>query len=80
MKGNVVFSTFTKHQPSKEFIVNKRDHETENILYSISENRILGQFMNVSKWGSACVELYYFNMMAQRTKYKIYYKDITLIP
>lgn len=40
---------------------------------------ILGDGMNVEKWGPTCVWLYTFDMLDNRSKGKIKYSDVTIL-
>ena len=44
--------------------------------YSIWENKICGEGMNVDKLGGACVWLFSYDMMDTRTTYKMKFEDM----
>jgi len=52
---------------------------TDEINYSITENRGFGKAMNVQKFGPTCVTLYTFDMLGKKTIGKIKYEDITIV-
>ena len=47
--------------------------------YSIREDKLFGQGMNVNKFGPTCVTLYTFDMLGRRISGKIKYSDIKLV-
>ena len=47
--------------------------------YSVNEDSLFGQGMNVNKFGPTCLTLYTFDMLGRRVSGKIKYSDITLI-
>ena len=47
--------------------------------YSIREDKLFGQGMNVTKFGPTCVTLYTFDMFNRRISGKIKYSDIKFV-
>ena len=47
--------------------------------YSVREERLFGQGMNVNKFGPTCLTLYTFDMLGRRISGKIKYSDIKFV-
>jgi hypothetical protein len=57
----------------KEYYINKLEYGTteKSIVWSISEKRMFGSSMNVGKITNKYISLYTYDMMNNRTNYKI---------
>ena len=61
-----------------EYILNKYVYNSGDIMYSIYERRI-GRSMNVGKVTSRYISLYTYDMMSQRTSFKLPVSDIMVL-
>ncbi len=61
-----------------EFGINKYVYGSGDILYSIHERRI-GRSMNVDKVTSRYISLYTYDMMNQRTNFKLPVSDVMVL-
>jgi hypothetical protein len=57
----------------KEYYINKLEYGTteKSIMYSISEKRLFGSSMNIDKITVRYISLFSYDMMSQRSNYKI---------
>lgn len=56
----------------KEYYINKIEYGTnKDVMYSVSEKRIFGSSMNVDKITNKYISLFSYDMMGNRTTYKM---------
>ena len=47
--------------------------------YSVWTNKVFGEGMNIEKFGGACAWLFTYDMMKNRTTYKLKFEDMEVI-
>lgn len=62
----------------KEYYINKIEYGTteKKIMYSVSEKRIFGSSMNVDKITTRYISLFSYDMMSNKTSYKMAVEEL----
>jgi len=63
----------------KPFKINVSDYKGGHIIISVNEDTFIGRGMNVDRFGPTCMWLYTYDMLENKTTFKINYKDVTII-